>query len=308
MYENIFDIYAQGYDGLAIYALNGAQIGINVPTLKDSGKWASVYVSVPTGTRAVFTGRSFESASGNFCFQVKYLYKSSEQWGYIWQDEFPNFTNVPANNGEKKESEVKIILDELIFNNKTILENNLLCARIFEYTRERGIVLPNQYRADLLALHSRLIARNDKMKYNKYVQSYQESDSLDFSRYNDVLKKYLNSGGSIGLVITSTVAIVASIIILAGTFAAAYALFKSLHSESKIDYKYSNDLTAKLIKLLPKDTYEQLMRENAANVKQANKAIANARGGGMMNTLKYVAVGLLSFYAIDKFLFNRDNR
>ena len=124
------------------------------------------------------------------------------------------------------------------------------------------------------------------------------------SVYNQKLIDFIKNPG-IGIVISGTVAIIVSAVILLTGAAIAYALFKKLHAESKIDLSYSDNLTADLVRYLPPQVYEQLKKENAANEKKANDAIKNASGKSLITTAKYLAVGFLGFWAIDKFLQNR---
>lgn len=304
MYENIFTQYSKNFDGLTVYSLSGASVGINHPTLRDDGKYASVTQSIPFGVKIIFTGRYLQSQSGYFCYQIIYYTSGGSYNGYIWNDEFSKFTkDIPETSENVK---TQNIINSLITNNQMIVENNLLCARIFEYCKQRGVVLPVKDRQTLYNLQARLIQRDQKIKSSGYVLNYEEGVSPEFSVYNQSLINFMNNPG-IGIVISGTVAIIISIVLIAGTFAAAYALFKSLHAESVVDYKYSADLTAKLVKLLPPDVYKQLMSENEANLKAAQKAIDAASGKSIFTTLKYFAVGFAGFYLVDKFLATRKN-
>lgn len=303
MYENIFTYYSKNFDGLTVYSLSGASIGSEHPTLVEGG-YASVTQSIPAGTKIVFTGRFFETQKGDICYQILYYTQSGSYYGYVWGEDLNGFTkDIP---GTSEENKTTNIINELIGNNKIIVENNLLCARIFEYCKERGVVLPVKDRQTLYNLQARLIQRDQKIKSSGYVQNYEEGVSPDFSIYNQSLINFMNNPG-IGIVISGTVAIIISIVLVAGTFAAAYALFKTLHAESVVDYKYSADLTAKLVKLLPPEVYQQLMSENEANAKAAQKAIDAASGKSTLNTIKYLAVGFAGFYLVDKFLATRKN-
>lgn len=300
MYENIFNLISSKFQSLTVYARSGAVVGMNYPELSDGG-YRIVETSLQAGTPVQFTGRFFETVKGEICFQVRYGYNLSS-YGYLFEDQFSNFTNEQSDHTEGEK--VNSIIKELVANNQQILENNLLCARIFEICRDRGVVLPVSLRKDLYILQSRLSDRNEKIKTSGYLQDYTESVSPNLSVYNDKLISFMQNPG-IGLVISGTVAIVVSVVLMAGSFTAAYLLFKNLHSESKVDFTYSNDLTAKLVKFLPRDTYTQLMAENAANAKLAQKAIDQASGKGTFNTIKYLAVGYLGFFLIDKFFIKK---
>lgn len=299
MYENIFNQISLKFQSLTVYARSGAVVGMNYPELSE-GKYRIVETSLQAGTPVQFTGRFFETIKGEICFQVRFGYNLSS-YGYLFEDQFSYFTN---DQNPVEAEKVNSIIKELVANNQQILENNLFCARIFEICRDRGIVLPVSLRKDLYILQTRLLLRNEKIKTSGYLQDYTESVSPNLSIYNDKLISFMQNPG-VGIVISGTVAIVVSVVLMAGSFAGAYLLFKNLHSESKVDFTYSNDLTAKLIKFLPRDTYNQLMSENAANAKLAQKAIDQASGKGTFNTIKYLAVGYLGFFLIDKFFIKK---
>jgi len=301
MYENIFNQISSKFSGLTVYALKGAVVGINFPELTTNNQYRVVTTPVQAGTPVQFTGRFFETVNGEICFQVRVGYNLNS-YGYLFEDQFSYFNNEPGATTDSEQA--KNILNELITNNQFILENNLLCARMFEICRERGVVLPVSLRKDLYILQSRLSARNEKIKSSGFLQDFQESVSPNFSLYNQHLINFMQNPG-IGFVISGTVAVIVSVVLMAGSFTAAYLLFKNLHSESKVDFQYSNDLTAQLVKYLPRETYIQLMAENEANAKAARKAIDLASGKGTFNTIKYLAVGYLGFFLIDKFFMKK---
>ncbi len=300
MYRNIFTLYSSNFDGLQVYSRSGSVIGINAPVINADGSIRVVEVAIPTDEPVIFTGRFFETVKGDICYQIQY--GSAKAYGYVFQDQLNQFTQDVNDNPEARK--VVNVLNELIENNKIILENNLLCSRIISVAQKRELTIPQTFRKQLFELQARLTERNQQMKKSGHLSKYDEAISPDFSVYNQYLIDFMKSPG-IGIVITSSVAIIVAFVLSAASFAAAYGLFKILNRESKIDFQYSNDLTAKLIKYLPRDVYDEVMKENEANHKAAKRAIDQASGKGTLNTIKYLAVGYLGFFLIDKYLIKK---
>lgn len=308
MYDIIFDQYSDKILNLQLWALNGAEIALDYPVKTADGYYKSVNISVDVSGNSIpsiiLTGRYLTSISGNIAYQCIF---NNGSYGYIWEDNAPCWSKTNPMNSDAVP--VQNILNELISYNQSILESNLLCARIIGYCQDNGIALPASGRTDLYNLQTRLNARNDKIKNSGYVEQVKEDQSPNFNVYNDALVNFMQNPGISGIgVIPVLVYVVVSAIVLAATAYLAIDVYKQLHTEAKADFAYSNDLTAQLVKFLPPDTYKQLLAENAANAKKAQDAIDAASGKSLMNTLKYVGVGILSVWAFDKFIINRNNK
>jgi hypothetical protein len=302
MFDNIFTQYSINFDGLTVYSLSGASIGSEYPTLVEGG-YASVTQSIPAETKIVFTGRFFETQKGNICYQILYYTATGSYYGYVWGEDLNGFTKIPGTSEGIKSVN---LINEIISNNQYILENNLICARMFDFGKQYGIVFPNTCRVKLYNLQQRLIARNEKLKDSNYISKYEEGVSPDLSSYNQILVNWMNNPG-IGIVITGGAIIVISVIIIAAVSAAAYAIFKPSHTESVKDFKYSDELMAEMAKYLPPDLFEKFVNEHQKILEKVNNAINNASGKSIFTTLKYLAVGFAGFYLVDKFLATRKN-
>lgn len=297
----IFKLFAQSAANRTLYAGSGAQIGIGVPS-DDNGDniWNSVEIAAIPNSKIVLSGYFLESAKGNICYHCIY----NGQDAYIWDTDLAAWSNTA--------SDVTVVtaqnyLNELIQLNESILENNLLSARIIQYCSEKGIALPTAARQNLYTLQNRLIQRNKKIENSSDIdsQSISTASSPNFSVYNQALTDFMNNPQIGVFVVDDIVVIIVAAVILAGVSYASIEIYKSMHTEAKADFTYSNDLTAQLVKFLPPETYQELMNENAANAKKANDAIAAAGGGSILNTLKYAAIGLGIFYIADKFILNK---
>lgn len=308
MYENIFIYKEDSIVNKPIWALQNTGVGQDYPELQPSGKYASVLIGIPFGTKAVFTGRYLLNQNmTDTCYQVFISnFYGNSIYGYVWHSDLGSWSNKELVS-DKNSILAQNFVNELINYNKSILEYNLLCARGLELSKQIGVALPNDFRGKLYGLQLRLQKRDEAIEQSGYVTAIQRGTSPDFSVYKNALNTFMANPG-IGLVITTTTAIIIGCIILATGAVAAYALFKKLHAESKADFQLSADLTADLMKYLPKETFNQLMAENKANARKAQEAIDNASGKSMFTTLKYLAVGFAGFYVVDNFLVNRNKK
>lgn len=302
MYESVFNLTAENIKDKYLYALSGAQIGQDYPTLSDTGKYKSVTIDVPVNTKIRLTGLFFVTSEGLNCYQVyvQNLYGNSG-YGYVWEDNIKYWSTSDVSSDV---AEAQTMLNDIIESNKRILDNNLFCARALQLCKENGVALPIEFRNQLYTLHSNLIKRNEELI--KHVSSYEIGESPNAGSYGNVLDDFMQNPG-IGLIFTGTATIIIIGVIALATIATTIAVLKLSQKSGHVDLKYSNDLMAALIKYLPKQYFNQLMSENEGFVKIANKAIGSASGSSFMTNLKYLAFGFLGLLAVDKFVLNRNS-
>jgi hypothetical protein len=304
MYDTQYNLFAPTIKDMTVYALDGAFYGLEFPTERPDGRYASVMVGVSRGTSITFTGRFLLSSSGDNGYQVILNdYIDATVWGYVWHSDLSLWTQTKptAITSDKITISAQSELDQLIENNKVILENNLLCARSIQLLDDASIDCPSRFRKDLFAIHKRLIQRNQSIIDSNTTQDITQSHSPNMDTYNQTLVNFMNNPG-IGFIISTTAAIIIIAVVAVVSAAIAYKLFKTLNAESKLDLKYSDSLTADLIKYLPPDVHEQLMAENEANQRKANDAINSASGKTLLKTASYLGAGFIGFYILDKFI------
>jgi len=292
MYENIFNLYNADLANVKIRSNQSVEIGTDAPTLLASGKYGTVTQTLDINVTATLTGRYVAFNDGTLGYQIIF----NNQYGYMFSNTMYQWSKVVDNSLVSK---AQSVVAEMIENNKAILENNLLCARGLQIMTENGAAMPTGFRTNLYNLQARLINRNIKLKQSGYVSDVQEATSPNFSIYNQGLVDFMNNPG-IGFVISTTAAIIITCVIIAATAAAAWTLFKTMHAESKSDFKLSSELTADLIKYLPPEVYQQLVKENAANAAKAQDAIDKASGKQWINIIKYGAIGYGVIWAWEK--------
>lgn len=300
MYEDIFLYSSKDFENLKLYAMPGAEFGLDFPKLNSSGSsYQIVTVSVKFGLSITLTGRFLQSSKGTTIYQC--INNSSKQYGYVVEDNLDTWTN-DVNNVNTIIS-CQDYLNELIANNWVILENNLMCARIINYCEQNGIALPSSARESLYNLHTKLIERNQWLLNSGFVKVQNSGESVDFSKYNSDLVSFMNNP-KIGVLMVSFTALIITAVVVgvvasAITFGVTFAMLKEKKKESSVHIKYSDELMADLIKHLPPNTLNQLMKENDANENIFNRAI-NGSGSNIWTSLKYIGAGLAGFYILNK--------
>jgi len=303
MYEDIFNLKLDALANVKIKAINSVEIGVGAPTKFDSGKYGTVTVLFDGGKTATMTGLAVEFSDGSYGYQILF----NNQYGYIFSSDMAQWQRVVSTSAnEQLGIELQKLIDETIAYNKNILEQNLLCARGLELARDRGVALPIGFRNQLYDLQVRLLARNERLKSSKEVSNIQEGSSPNFSVYNESLVKFMQSP-EIGILPIVYVIVIGAIGLIAAGASIAIQVYKANHKEASTDNKFSNGLLANLIKYLPPDVFNQLMSENGANAEKSAEAVKNANDGSLMGTVKTLAVGVVAFWAIDKFLLSRKN-
>lgn len=303
MYDTIFDNYTSAYNGILATPLKtDCYIGTKHPFINESGLYTSPQIkNIPITTIVKFTGRFFPSIFTNeICFQIIY---NNNQFGYLWEYNLIDWkrTQTTTTDTDRTVISAQSELDQLIENNKVILENNLLCARSILLLDDASIDCPSHFRQNLFDIHKRLIQRNQSIIDSNTTQDITQSHSPNMDTYNQTLVNFMNNPG-IGFIISTTAAIIIIAVVAVVSAAIAYKLFKTLNAESKLDLKYSDSLTADLIKYLPPEVHEQLMAENEANQRKANDAINSASGKTLLKTASYLGAGFIGFYILDKFI------
>ena len=149
-------------------------------------------------------------------------------------------------------------VDQVIKNNKRILENNLVCAR-FSYK------LTASQRAQLYNLQTRLNTRNESLLQDGLVEAKSVSAPAGYAELQSYLDSVMQNGG-VGSV---TAAIVIAAVVVASLSTAAYFCYKYYAAESEKDVKFSDELTKVLTSKLTEEEYAQLLEETRGIVTKA---------------------------------------
>ena len=216
-----------------------------------------------------------------------YMQTTSGVWlllGNITSGESDFQITQSSNKLQYSSAQAQSYVDRLIENNKQIVSCNLLCAR-FAYK------LSQQEKRTLYDLQIRLQERNQRLISDGLVSGITTSTPAGYSQLQSYLQQFMQTGG-VGLVISTTTAIVISCVVIASLSTAAYFAYKFLFEESAKDVKYSKQLTETLLAKLTPDEYDQLMRETQGIVTKAKiKQMVSSTSG----LLKWALVGTAAY-------------
>ena len=206
-----------------------------------------------------------------------------------------------------KNSSAKSLIDGLIANNKTILENNLLCAGMIQYMYDNKMSVPTDYKKTLYGLQSRLTARNEKLLTSPFIDAKQTGTPPGFTKYSGSLQSFMSNTEISGIGIAPIVIyIVVSVVFTLLVGAILYLIFKPDYTDSKADLKVSEDLTKALATLSPEARAAVLADLNGQVDEAYIRGKMDGSGAGILKTAGYLAAGFLGFTVIDKFLSKRE--
>ena len=278
MYENYFPSINTNVIGFAAFSKQAGNL-VHLAYI-DYQKAFTVGNGVRCG---IYTGRYVTRGNQTF-YQIEFeAYLKDDtgtvhKFGYVDGDTSLFYAEKV---GEKSASTKMMI--ELIANNKTILENNLICAALIDKLDVANIDIPNEWRSGLVSLQTNLQARDKHISDSIFIDKKEVAAPQGLDKYGQTLSNFMADPG----------------------IGAIYLLFRGDHSQSKTDIIYSKDLTATLLKKLTPEEYQQLITENQDN---AQKIADAASGNSLLNTAKYLGIGFLGFTLIDKFLQSRQTK
>lgn len=181
------------------------------------------------------------------------------------------------------------LVDTIIRNNKTIICNNILCAR-FAYK------LTAVQREQLYELQNRLEERDNALRADGLVTDTQEASPEGYQYLKRYLDEFMQEPAQVGSV---TVAIIVAAVVIASLSTAAYFAYKYFATQSEDDVKFSKELTRTLTEKLTEEEYQQLMQETKGIVTKARIKQSLATVGGEFKLLG-IAAAFLGGYMLYK--------
>lgn len=190
-------------------------------------------------------------------------------------------------------------VNEVIKNNKIILQNNLFCARFASR-------LTSQQRTLLKGLQERLQERNKSLLNDGLVTVRETSYPQGYADLAPSLEAILHStsgvNGAVGVVVSTTVVIVISAIVIASLSTAAYFAYRAMAAESRDDVQFSKELTATLTSKLSAEEWEQLRSETQGIVTKARIKQSLSDLGTVGKVLIGLAAGFGAYAIYKKFI------
>lgn len=230
----------------------------------------------PVYRTVALTGYTETSSRGNLGYQTRdgNFIILSEGWTKIGTVAIAQYSQTRA----------QALVDKIIKNNITIVQNNLVCARFAsKFTEEQQIQIRDlQRRAENRknALVNEGLCSNIKTSYPK--------GYADLGGYLDALM----NGEAIGVVTWATVVLAA--LVIASMATACYFAYKLFADESEQDVKYSKELMAILQSKLTEEEYQMLLDETQGIVTKAKiRSAAQGIGTGALLIAGLVGVGIL---------------
>ena len=238
------------------------------------GKFASANPLTGKEVAVQLTGYYKTSTMGNqmqLCTNGGYINLSSG-----WQYEAYS----PLSSGSTKDAQRYV--NGVIKNNARIYENNLICARFANHLTEGE-------KEKVRELQNRLEYRNSRLLDSGLVDNQKVGTPPGYNQLAGYLNALMNNTQGVGLVISTTTALVVGAVVIAIVSAAAYFVYKTLFYESEEDVRFSDDLTKKLTSVLTEEEYQQLLEETKGLV---TKAELRGKFSSIPGILKWGLIGL----------------
>lgn len=252
-------------------------------SINSSGKFAAAYAGNGNAYKVLLTGYYLTTSRGNVMYQTT-------SGNYIdltdgWQEVGT------ANIFQASRLQAQSFVDRIIKSNKTIIANNILCAR-FAYK------LDEQQQEQLRELQNRLQARDHSLREDGICQDLTESHPQGYNYLESYLQQFMDGVSGVG---SLTATIIISAVVIASLSTAAYFAYKSMADEAEKDVKYSQELTKALTDKLTPEEYQQLLDETRGIVTKAKIKSSLGSYGSVLKWVAIAAAGVLAY----RFIYNR---
>lgn len=244
---------------------------------------ACVSITSNTGEQINIQAGYYVVGTGRYTWDDTNIYveTTTGYWAVI-NEQNPDFVG----NGKdtKTSAQAQNLVNNLLKTNMRILENNLFCARFSQY-------LSATEKQNVAILQHNLEVRNAAIMDTDVFSALEQSSPEGYSELQPYLDQ-LCSQNKIGVVVTTTVALIVTAIVVASLSTAAYYAFSYYAEQATKDLKYSDKLTKTLTEKLTEEEYEQLMTETKGLV---SKAAITSKLSGSFSWLKYLAYGAAAY-------------
>jgi len=290
MYEEKYDKVDSSIKGKAVVSITDPTVYFNYP------EFGSLFFLNGKNIRVGYLTGLWTNKNGVNYFQVEFendfrVDGNTYHWGCIDASQF-NIVDMGSKSGAEQ------LVNDLIKNNKTIFENNLLCAGMISKMEANGEIVPVDRRNQLYILQNRLQARNQKILNSAFIDTKKTAQPDGFIQYAPQLNQFMNNPG-IGIVPVVAYIVVAVIFGLLVS-ALIYLIFKPDYTDSKSDLVVSADLTKALATLSPEARAGVLQDLNGQVDKAYVQGKTDGSGASLLKTGMYLGLGFLGFQIIDR--------
>lgn len=262
------------------------------------GNWAGGRVKATEGAVIQKTGHGFTVPAGTIVTLngwwdgLKYYIVEYPGY-YIDLRDWVEYSDAP----QKTQAQAQNIVNKLLKNNQIIFENNLLAAR---FANRMNLSEKNT----LYGLQKRLEQRDSQLREADVFSSLQEAKIMGYANYQNYLNNFMSSYNSgVGLVISTTTAIIIGAVVVASLSTAAYYAFKALYEESVKDVELSKKMLQTLAKYNISDEDLRIIEQETQGI--VNKAVfmekINTTFGNIKNILLYGALGYVGYQLYKKY-------
>ena len=254
--------------------------GGEVYIAESSGCWVAIIgygFTVNAGTTVTLTGWH----DGNY-------YYIEEMPGYVVELSTASGWKKHKGFSYKSQAQAQDVVNGLLQNNKYIYENNLLLSRFADK-------MSAEEKETLYYLQKRLEVRETQLREAEVFSELQEARIMGYANYQGYLNAFMsNYSQGIGLVISTTTAIIIGAVVLASLSSAAYFAFKAAYEESKQDV----ELSRKMLKVFEK---YNMTDEDIALIEKETQGIVTRKvllekiNNFIGNTKKLLLIGLAAY-------------
>ena len=262
---------------------------------QSSGLNLHVYI-IKSGRTVTLTGYGYEVNSSYYYLQTlenNNLYICIDYDDLEWERVSEGSTK------EYSQAQAQDLIGKLLKNNQYIFENNLLLSRFANK-------LSYNEKVRLYNLQKRLENRDNMLRESDVFSQMQESRIMGYSNFQDSLNSFMgsfNPSQSVGLVVSTTWAIITAVVVIGSLSTAAYFAFKDLYEESVQDVKLSREM----LKIFEK---YNMTEEDIATIQQETQGIVTkavlmekirTTFGNIKNILLYGALGYVGYQLYKKY-------
>lgn len=266
--------------------------------INANGDFAGVQVTSDAASYTVkvqLTGGYLNTARGNTMYMTTtgHYIDLKDGWEEVGQGQIHQYS----------QSDAQQLVNKIIKDNITILQNNLLCARFANK-------LTDDQKWQLKELQSRLEARDASLRKDGLCTELKESYPQGYIKFATDLQQIEESTpavNGVGVIATATIGwIIIGAIVATYLAYQAYYAYKRMAVESAEDVQFSNELTKTLTSKLTAAEYQQLKEETAGIV---TKAKIYNRISGATSFIKYGLIAAGAFIGINyiRKLFNKQD-
>lgn len=278
------------------FCANDAGIKVRaITTYYSDGSKGLTFIQNGSGGFAVDAGTVVTLTGWYFLNQDYACFYIVEYPGYYIYNH--NWSIIEGTIQPKTQAQAQSLINRLLKNNQIIFENNLLLARFANK-------LNSSEKQNLYYLQKRLEQRDNMLREADVFSQMQEARIMGYSNYENNLVQFMTSyQQGVGVVISTTTAIIIAVVVIGSLSTAAYFAFKALYEESVKDVELSKKMLQTLAKYNISEEDMRIIEQETQGI--VTKAVLmekiNTTFGNIKNILLYGALGYVGYQLYKKY-------